>query len=232
MNQRINFQFAGLAGILSALLYLLSIIGLQNYIAADLTDVDAFTRNMADSHGMMLLYGWPGLFATLLIIPLVLVLLPAEKTNRFPSQSLFLITMLGLGFILVGYLFHLALTYFYAPAFQELDASGQTSFGVVFQTTVGLQDMFWLSGDLLAFLGIGALMLANMNRQLIPKWLLVFGVLASLLAATGSVSFIPAFKKVPGLSFLFIGGFALFTVWEILVGVRLLRRSHLTRSEQ
>ncbi len=223
MNQISNYRFAGLSGLLSGILYILSIIGLQSYISADLENVSAFTRNMMDSPTMMLLYGWPGLLATLLIIPVLILLSQNERGNNFLNRSVFLITAIGLSFILVGYLFHLALNYFYAPAFQALDRTQQSIFAIVFKTTIGLQDMFWLLGDLFAFLGIGALMILHSKKDLFPNWLMIFGTTASGLAALGSISFIPAFKSVPGLSILFIMGFALFTLWEMVAGVILLR---------
>ncbi len=226
MTSNINHRIAGLSGILSSILYILSIIGLQKYIAANLSDIDAFTQNMLDAHHMMLVYGWPGLFATLLMIPLIIALGKSQKSSSYyTTRTLFLVTLIGLAFILVGYLFHLALTYFYAPAFQGLSTEEKEAFGVVFKTTIGLQDMFWLAGDLFAFLGVGALMILQLRENLFPKWLLIFGTLACLAAASGSISFIPAFKTVPTLSLLFISGFALFTVWEMIAGFLLIKRA-------
>lgn len=225
MKNKQSLRLAGIAGILSAILFILSIIGLQYFLAADLNDVSAFTQNMMDSHNMMLLYGWPGLFATLLIIPLIYALHQSNESSKFVSKMVFLIVVIGLCFVLIGYIFHLALTYFHAPAYQTLNVEQQATFGAVFKTTIGLQDMFWLSGDLFSFLGIAFLMYLGLKEGFFPKWMLIFGLVAGVLAATGSVSFIPAFKKIPGLSFLFIGGFSLFALWEIAAGIFLIKKS-------
>lgn len=218
-------QFAGTAGILSALLFIISIVGMQYYLASSLEDVNAFTQNMMDAHSMMLLYGWPGFIATLLILPLTYAVYRFNDTTRLVSRMVFLITVIGLCFILVGYLFHLALTYFYAPLHQSMNGDQQSIFGMVIKTTIGLQDMFWLSGDLLSFLGIGILLVLGWEEDVFPKWFLVMGIVAGVLAAVGSFSFIPAFKKVPGLSFLFIGGFSIFAIWEVLAGFKLIKLS-------
>ena len=70
--KNLSFNYlAGLGSIASAILYILSIVGMQSYLASSLDDMTAFTQNMMDHHGMMLLYAWPGILATLLIIPLV-----------------------------------------------------------------------------------------------------------------------------------------------------------------
>ena len=47
--------YAGWAGIASALLFIISIIGMQAYLASSVKDIAAFTQNMIDAHGMMLL---------------------------------------------------------------------------------------------------------------------------------------------------------------------------------
>jgi hypothetical protein len=169
MNKKKDYLIAGVAGIASAFLYVLSIIGLQYYISANLENVSAFTQNMNDSHGMMLLYGWPGIIATLLIVPLIYILYKTNKSSVFISKMFYTTTLIGLCFILVGYLFHLALTYFYAPAFQQLDAAQQSNFGAVFKTTIGLQDMFWLSGDLFSFLSIACLMFLGLKEDVFPR---------------------------------------------------------------
>lgn len=216
-------RFAGIAGISSAFLFILSIVGMQFYLASSLDDMSAFTQNMIDSHFMMLLYGWPGLLATLLIIPLVYAFYMGNKSSASISRMIFLLTVIGLAFILVGYLFHLALTYFHAPMYQEIESTQQASFGFLIKSTIGLQDMFWLSGDLFSFLGIAMLLLLAVKEANFSKWFLLMGATAGVLAAVGSFAFIPAFKHVAGLSFLFIGGFSIFAIWEIIAGVFLIR---------
>ena len=89
-------RFAGIAALLSAVLYLLSIVGMQVYLAESLDDVATFTQNMVDSNLMMLLYGWPGLIATVLIIPVVYAFHKVNKSAREVSQMLFLITLVFL----------------------------------------------------------------------------------------------------------------------------------------
>ena len=223
MKQSAFNQFAGVAGIVSALLFIISIIGMQAYLASPLNDISAFTQNMNEQHGMMLIYGWPGLVATMLILPLIFAFHKENKTSSNFSRMALLVTIIGLIFILVGYLFHLALTYFHAPLFQELEPGVQASFGVVIHATVGLQDMFWLSGDLFSFLGVSILLLLCLKEDVFPKWFLLLGIVAGVLAASGSISFIPAFKQIPGLSFLFIGGFSIFAIWEIIAGILLIK---------
>ena len=223
-NQSSFNKLAGMAGITSALLFIVSIIGMQAYMASSLDDISAFTQNMNDSHNMMLLYGWPGIIATLLIIPLIYAFYKKNKSTVAISKMLFLMTVIGLCFILVGYLFHLALTYFHAPMYHELAVEEQATFAALIKSTIGLQDMFWLAGDLFSFLGIACLLLMGIRENIFPKWFLFMGILASVLAAVGSVSFIPAYKYVPGLSFSFIGGFSVFAVWETIAGVFLIKR--------
>ena len=216
-------QFTGITAIVSAVLYLLSIIGLQYYISVDLGDIAAFANNMKEHHHLMLMYGWPGLFATVFILPLVLYIYLKDSTS-FLGKNLFIITIIGLIFIAIAYLFHLALTYFYAPSIAIFGLQDNPATHYVFKNLIGLQDMFWLAGDLFAFLGIALLMWLNRNNLGLPSWLIIFGVVACILASAGSFSFIPAFKKVIGLSFIFIGGFALFTVWEIIAGILFIQK--------
>lgn len=226
MKNLIFNRMAGFAGIASALLFIISIIGMQSYLASDLADMDAFTQNMVDAHYLMLLYGWPGLLATVLIIPLVYYFYKANSSTSTPSKLLFLITVIGLCFILVGYLFHLALTYFHAPMYQEIPLAQQTSFSLLIKSTIGLQDMFWLSGDLFSFLGIAGLLSLNLRERQFPRWFLLLGVLSGISAALGSFGFIPAFKQFSILSLMFIGGFSLFAVWEITAGVLLIKQKN------
>ena len=136
-----------------------------------------------------------------------------------------LATLIGLCFVLVGYIFHLALTYFHAPMYLELTPDQQPLFGALIKSTIGLKDMFWLSGDLLSFYGIAILLILGLKERVFPKWFLLMGAVAGILAASGSISFIPAFKHVPGLSFMFIGGFSVFAIWEVIAGVLLLKRT-------
>ncbi len=216
--------YAGVAGITSALLFIVSIIGMQSYLATPLDDVLAFTQNMNDSHAMMLIYGWPGFIATILIIPLIYVFYKGVQAYAEISRILLVIIIIGLSFILVGYLFHLALTYFYAPIHHDMLPVQQITFEYIVKSTIGLQDMFWLSGDLLSFLGIAILLLLNLKQDQFPRWFLITGAIAGFFAAMGSIAFIPAFKHVPGLSTMFISGFSVFAIWEIVGGIILLKQ--------
>ena len=65
-------KFAGWSAILSALLFMLSIIGMMQYLEGNLEVVASFLKNMVDHKGTMLLYGWPGLLATCINASLVL----------------------------------------------------------------------------------------------------------------------------------------------------------------
>ena len=223
MKELSSSQFVGITAIISAALYILSIIGLQYYISSDLNQVPAFAQNMVDNHSMMLIYGWPGFIATILILPLVFYIY-LKNAKSFYGRNVLTVTLIGLSFIMIAYLFHLALTYFYAPSLLTMDENSKVVTSYIFKNLIGLQDMFWLGGDLLAFMGIALLTAANKRNLKFPGWLVGFGILACILASLGSFSFIPAFKKVPGLSFLFIGGFALFTIWEIIIGIYLLKK--------
>ena len=78
-------------------------------------------------------------------------------------------------------------------------------------------------GDLLSFLGISALLGMLAKDQNFPKSLLIIGIVAGILAAVGSLAFIPAYKHMSFLSLMFIGGFATFAVWEVAAGLFLLR---------
>ena len=226
MKNKNSYRIAGIAGILSAVLYLLSIIGLQTYISVDLQDTNNFVLNIVESHNMMLVYGWPGLFATILILPLSNIL-AQEAKRQFIAKQLIQLVIIGLSFILVAYMFHLAFIYFFAPTFINLKSVDQTMFGIVFKNMVGLQDIFWLVGDFIAFLGIALLMSLNLSSDVFPKWLLYGGIIACFVASLGSLSFIPSFKTIPGLSFMFIAGFSGFTVWELIASVYLIKFKNL-----
>ena len=219
-----NNRFIAIATLTSAVLYIVSIIGLQVYISADLKDMYTFAINMADNHVLMLLYGWPGFIATLLILPVVRHL--AKPLIESSAGSLaFQVTLTGLLFILIAYLIHLALTYFFAPHFLDMNRASQDVFEHVIRTTIGLQDMFWLAGDILAFGGIATLLLLSFKSRPLPRPVMIAGVIAGILAAIGSLAFLPAYKHIQLLGLLFIGGFAVFTLWEITVGILMLRRT-------
>ena len=222
MSNQSFIKFSGMAAILSALLFITSIVGMQYYLAGDLADLELFIQNMNQSHGMMLLYGWPGFVATLLILPLVQAINLRNMEMRQFSESIYTVTVLGLGFILIGYMFHLALTYFHAPLYEGV--SGSMDVDYLIKTTIGVQDMFWLAGDLLSFLGIALLTWIGLKDGYLPKWLVVWGTLAGVMAAIGSFGFIPAFKSIAGLSLTFIAGFSLFAIWEIVVGAYFIRQ--------
>ena len=132
-------------------------------------------------------------------------------------------SLIGIVFVLIGYLFHLALTYFHAPVYETLDATRQAAFNAVVQTNIGIQDMFWLSGDLFAFLGIALLVIMNWKEANTPKWLILWVTISGIGAAIGSFSFIPAFKSNMVLGLMFLGGFSLYAIWQILMGIHLIR---------
>ena len=202
---------------------MISIIGMQFYLAGSLENVQAFAQNMVTHHTMMLLYGWPGLIATMAIIPVVYFLYKRDSKVAVQAKLAFAITLVGLTFIIVGYMFHLALTYFHAPLFPRSNEENSYALEYVFKTTIGLQDMFWLCGDLFAFLGIACIIILGAKESVIPKHLNFIGIFASLLASIGSFGFIPAFKSYTLLSLMFISGFSLFALWEIWLGILLIR---------
>ena len=226
-----SFQkFVGWASIISAVLFVISIVGMQVYLRASLVDVNAFTENMVDNHGMMILYGWPGLLGTILIIPLVYFLNSTSDQFKELSKFVYTLTLIGLTFIMVGYLFHLSMTFFAAPLYLDYteggsDTSAQDYF---FRALVGLQDLFWLSGDLFSFLGIALLLVFNWNNRIFPRWFLIVGMIAGISAALGSFAFIPSYKHITVLSLSFIWGFTIFAIWEIVGGYYLIRMNHST----
>ncbi|MGI9553244.1 MAG: hypothetical protein ACR2MT_18700 [Aurantibacter sp.] len=216
-------RFAGWSAIISALLFGLSIFGMLQYLEGDLGKVPSFLQNMTDNKGMMLLYGWPGLTATILMLPLFYSAHLRNSSRIHISKSIFLMSLIGIVFVLIGYLFHLAFTYFHTPIYKTLDTVRQSAFDAVFQTNVGIQDMFWLSGDLFAFLGISLLVILNWKEANTPKWLIVWVAISGFAAALGSFSFIPAYKNNMALGLMFLIGFSLYAIWQIFMGIHLIR---------
>ena len=223
MNNHSFIKFSGIAAILSAVLFIASILGMQFYLASDLDNMDLFIANMNQSQGMMLLYGWPGFVATLLILPLVQAIDVKNISRSQFSKNIHTLTVIGLGFILIGYMFHLALTYYYAPFYEEV--AGSRDIAYLIKTIIGVQDMFWLAGDLLSFLGIALLTWIGLKDGYLPRWLVIWGTLAGTMASIGSFGFIPQFKSISALSLTFITGFSLFAIWEIVVGVYFIRQN-------
>ena len=218
MKYNMNPKIIGWSTILSAFLYAISIIGLIKYVYFDLTDPVTFAESMNTNHSLMLLYGWPGLLATILLLPLVYSVHQKALYSTFSASIIFLCTLFGLIFIVIGYLFHLALTYFHAPFVVGLDESEFETFGLIIKSIIGIQDMFWLGGDLFAFLGIAVLLI--LVRQIpIPRWLIGIGILGCLSASIGSFSFIPAYKSNLILGMMFMIGFSVFAIWELAVGI-------------
>ena len=121
-------------------------------------------------------------------------------------------------------MFHLAFTYFHAPIYQTMEASQQLAFDAVFQTNIGIQDMFWLTGDLLAFTGISGIVLLHWKNRSTPRWMILWVVITGLTAAIGSFSFLPEFKSNMILGLMFMAGFGVYAVWQIVIGISLLRK--------
>lgn len=220
-----NFnKITGWSSILSALLFITSIVGMQFYLLGDLSDVSGFLQNMTDNMGMMYLYGWPGFLATILMIPLFYWVHNNNKSNQLLSKSFLIMSAFGIGFVLIAYLFQLTFAYFHAPIYSGLSPDQQLAFDPVFKTTVGIQDLFWLGGDLLAFLGIACLALVTLREKNIKKWLIIMVAVGGVSAAIGSFNFLPVFKPNPVLEAMFMGGFLVFALWEIIFGIKLLKR--------
>ena len=213
-----------ISAILSAILYGLSIIGLQVYISADLHDMDAFASNIVDNKQLMLMYGWPGIIATMFILPLVYQLTVKNESNRHLARVVAVITGFGLFLVILAYLIHLALVYFHAPIYLSSAEELQPALATMIETTIGVQDMMWIGGDVMAFGGIAALLVLRIKANNVV-WVNVLGIASGILAAFGSFSFIPEYKSIGWLGLMFMGGFVLFALWEILTGIILLLRS-------
>ncbi|MDU8886243.1 DUF4386 family protein [Yeosuana sp. MJ-SS3] len=216
-------RIVGFSSIGSALLFVVSIVGMQFYISGNLEDVSSFIQNMLNNNGMMLLYGWPGLTATMLMIPLFYYVHKINEKNKSLSKSFLIMSLIGVVFVLIAYLFHLAFTYFHAPIYQQLGPNEQLAFNGVFKSMVGIQDMFWLGGDIFAFLGIAFLAILSLKERILPKWMIIWVAIAGISAAVGSFNFLPVYKPNPVLEAMFMGGFLLFTLWEIMIGILLIR---------
>lgn len=215
-------QFAGITAIFSAFLYIVSIVGMQFYLAEETTNMTSFVSNMNENSQMMLTYGWPGLFATLFIIPIVLSIHQLNQRFKHYSRFAYIITMTGLTFVMVGYMMHLALTYFHTTIYAN-NPEHHEIIGIIIKTTIGVQDLFWLTGDLFAFLGIALLALLGWKEGYLSRTLAITGTIAGLLASIGSFGFIPSIKPT-GLGFVFIIGFSIFAIWEVILGIRMLSR--------
>ncbi len=216
-------RFAGWSAIVSAALYIISIIGMMQYLEGNLEVVPSFLKNMTENKSSMLIYGWPGLLATIFMIPLFYASHLKNSSKIHLSKAVFLMSLIGIAFVLIGYLFHLAFTYFHAPIYRSLDTSQQLAFDAVLQTNIGIQDMFWLSGDLFAFSGIALLVLLHWKTTNTPKWLIIWVVLSGTAASIGSFSFIPAYKSNLVLGLMFLVGFSLYAIWQILMGIHLIK---------
>jgi len=218
------YKAALVAAILSAVSWIVYIVGGMSLPAmSEISDPLQFFQTIQDTRPAWLMYGWSGIFGTLLSIPYIIAFYYAMKDNGPVILLSMIIALIGAALTIFGFFSPLTLVYFYVPLGLEASPESLPLFKAAAQVAVEVFEMPWLFGSFLIF-GFGFALIAyyGWRTSTGPKWLNVVGMLAGLAGVVWLETFLPFLQPIGVI--LRLSNILLIFVWSIGLSIVLVRQ--------
>lgn len=223
MSKKSFYKLALISAVVSAVSWIVFVIGQTSLPATSgISDPLEFFNVLQDARSTFLMYGWGGIFGTLLSIPFILAFYVAMKDTS-PMVLLSTITALvGAVFTSLGFFKPLTLAYIHLPYALEASAEALPMIRIAAKVAVDVYEVPWALGSFLLFgLGFGLLGYLGLRSATGPKWLNIAGILAGLTGIVWLTVFLPFIQPVHLV--LILSNILLIFIWSIGLSASLLR---------
>lgn len=224
MSDKRLHQIGFAAALLSALCWFVYIYGqtsLPNLSNVD--DAGQYFQTVQDNRMSYLLYGWSGVFGTLLLLPYLFAFYQALKAKRPIALLGLFIASVGASLALIGFTKPLMLVYYFTP--QGLAASPETveMVKIAGEIAGNVVEISWNFGSFLIFgLGVGLFALHALRTSTGAAWINIVGIVGGLAGLVWLGNYAPIFE--PLTTPLILTNILGIIVWSIALSAVLLRR--------
>jgi len=224
MSKKSFYKGALVAAILSAVSWIVFILGSMSKPAlSEISDPLQFFQTIQDTRLVWIMYGWGGIFGTLLSIPYIIAFYYAMKDTGPVILMSMIIALIGVVLTIFGFFSPLTTIYFYVPLGLVANPESLPIFKAAAELAVQVFEGPWFLGSFLIFsLGFGLIAYLGWRTSTGPKWLNVLGMLAGLTGIVWLAVFLP-FLEPMGV-FLRLSNILLIFVWSIGLSTSLVRQ--------
>jgi len=224
MSNKNYYKVALTAAILSAVSWIFFILGgMSKPPLSEISDPLQFFQTIQDSRIAWLMYGWGGIFGTLLSIPYIIAFYNAMKDSG-PGILLSMITaLIGATLATFGFFSPLTTLYYYLPVGLVATPEYLPVFKAASEVAVQVFEAPWFVGSFLIFgLSFGLIAYFGWRTSTGPKWLNVVGMLAGLTGIIWLENYLPFLQPIGVI--LRLSNILLIFVWSIGLSSALVRQ--------
>jgi hypothetical protein len=219
------YEAALIAAILSAVSWIFFILGgMSKPALSEITDPARFFHTIQDTRAVWFMYGWGGVFGTLLSVVYIVAFYQAMKDTS-PMILLFMVAALvGAVLTTFGFFSPLTTVYYYLPLGLAATPESLPIIKATVEIVVEVFEVPWAVGSFLIFgLGFGTMAFDGFRTSTGPKWLSVIGMLAGLTGVVWLTVYLPFLEPVSVI--LRMSNILLIFIWSIGVSASLVRRA-------
>jgi len=224
MSKKAFYKLALVAAILSAVSWVVFILGQMSAPPlSEIADPRQFFQAIQDSRIAWLMYGWGGIFGTLLSIPYLIAFYTALKdTGPFVLLSM-IFGVVGATLATFGFFSPLTTLYYYLPVGLALPAENLSVFKEAAEVAVQVFEAPWFVGSFLMFgLSFGLTAYLGLRTSTGPRWINIVGILAGATGIIWLENYLPFLEPI-GI-FLRLSNILLIFVWSIGLTAVLVRQ--------
>ncbi|MBW1814743.1 MAG: hypothetical protein JRJ39_14050 [Deltaproteobacteria bacterium] len=224
MTNKSFYKVALLAAILSAVSWIAFILGgMSKPALSEISDPRQFFQTIQDTRTVWLMYGWGGIFGTLLSVPYVIAFYYAMKDTGPGILLSIVIALIGATLTLFGFFSPLTTLYYYLPVGLVATPESLPVFKAAAEVAVQVFEAPWFVGSFLIFgLGFGLIAYFGLRTSTGPNWLNVVGILAGLAGIIWLENFLPFLEPIGVI--LRLLNILLIFVWSIGLSAALVRQ--------
>jgi len=190
---------------------------------SEISDPLQYFQTLQDTRLVWIMYGWGGIFGTLLSIPFIIAFYYAMKDTVPVILLSMIIALIGAVMTTFGFFSPLTSVYFYVPLGLVANPESLPIFKAAAEVAVKVFEVPWALGSFLIFgLGYGLIAYYGWRTSTGPKWLNVVGMLAGLTGIVWLAVFLPFLQPMGVI--LRMANILLIFVWSIGLSTALVRQ--------